>query len=81
MATNKEKNEIKPDLIPTEVIAAQIEEISAAMQKIEAGRLTTRALVLLIAADTGLGRGIVETVLISIKDLEKTFLKPKKGVK
>lgn len=61
--------------VPTEVIAQAIADIADSMRRINAGRLTRKAIVTLLADDTKLGKGTVETVLMSLTDLEKTYLK------
>lgn len=67
--------------IPTEVLATAIVEISAAMKKIDAGRLKREALVLLIHANSGVGKPDVRLVLNNLEALEAIWLKPaaKKG--
>lgn len=60
-----------------ELIERAIVEISASMKRINATRLSRRALVTLISDDAKLGKGIVETVLNSLEQLEATYLKKK----
>lgn len=61
--------------VGVEILAASIKEIAASMKRINESRLNRRALVILIAADTALGRGVVETVLNSMAYLEQRYLK------
>jgi hypothetical protein len=67
-------DETKPE--PVEIIAKAIVEISAAMKKINASRLKRRAVVTLIQAESGLGKGAIELVLNNLDLLEEIWLKP-----
>jgi hypothetical protein len=78
--------------VPTEVLAASIVAISDSMKKLRAGRLTDRALYLLIqdAAPTLQGRPPkkismkeIKAVFAGIESLESTFVKraPAKAVR
>ena len=69
------KDEENPE--PTEVIAAAIIEISAAIKKMDAGRLKRRAILVLLRDQTGLPMSEIERVLNAIGDLEKDYVKPK----
>lgn len=61
---------------PVEVMARAIIQISEAMAKISKTRLTRRALVVLIQANSGLNQGTINIVLDNLADLEKNWLKP-----
>lgn len=84
--TVKQPNE-KQDEVPVEVIASAIVSISEGIKKLRAGRLTDKALVLLIQhAAPGKKRGFgskpvsageVRAVLEGLDNLEATFLKKK----
>jgi hypothetical protein len=65
------------DPIPVEIIAQDIAAISAAMRKINETRLTRKAIVVLIQAQSGLGKGVIEVVLNNLDSLENTWLKRK----
>lgn len=65
--------------IPTEILAASIVEISAAMKKIDAGRLKREAIVLLIHANSGVGKPDIRLVLNNLEALEAIWLKPRTG--
>lgn len=67
--------------IGVEIIEGSIVSIAASMKRIDATRLSRKALLILISKDTGLGTGAVNAVLNSLSDLERTYLKPKKGNK
>ncbi len=69
-------NEDKPEAV--EVLAKSIIEISASMRRIEASRLSRRAIVALIQNDVGMNKGAIETVIDSLTNLEQNYLKPKK---
>ena len=63
--------------IPQEVVAGAIVKIAEAMDAIEQTRLSRKAIIALIADDTGLGKGTIKTVLESLEGMEKSWLKPK----
>lgn len=62
-------NEEKPE--PMEVIAQAIIDVSNAFQKLRNGRLTQRAIVLLIKDTTGLSQRDIEAVLIACENLKR----------
>jgi hypothetical protein len=64
--------------VPTEIIAESIVEIAQGMKRFRAGRLNDRALVILLSAETGIGRGVIETVLKAMADLEEIYLNKKR---
>ena len=64
-----------------EIIAASIIEIAASMKKLNDSRLTRKAILVLVCADTGIGKGIVNTVLESLAGLEHTYVRPDKRKK
>lgn len=63
--------------MPTEVIAESILEISKGMKQIRAGRLSEKALTVLLCHSTGFGAGTVRTVLQALEDLEAQYIKKK----
>lgn len=65
--------------VPIEVIAQSISDIASAMRKIEASRLTRRAVVALIHDRSRVPKKTIETVLDNLSSLEKAWLKPKKA--
>jgi len=67
------QDEEKP--VTKEVLATAITQISEAVRKLEKSGLNQKAIVALINDDTKLGKGLIETVLISLRDLAKTYTK------
>jgi hypothetical protein len=63
--------------IAAEIIASSIVQISEAMQAINRSRLSRKALVVLIQAQSKVPRKGIEIVLNNLADLEKDWLKPK----
>lgn len=61
--------------VEKEVLATAIIQICNAVQKLYTSGLNRRAVVALIADDTKLGKGTIETVLSSLLDLRKTYTK------
>jgi hypothetical protein len=59
----------------TEIIADSIVEISKAMRKINATRLTRDAIVTLIQRNCGVSRASIEIVLLNLDSLEHDWLK------
>lgn len=57
------------------VLATAIVAISEAMKKLEKSGLNRRGVVALINDDTKLGKGLIETVLISLGNLAKNYAK------
>lgn len=68
----------KYEVLPTEVIAASIKEMSDGMKKLRSGKLNDRALVILIHKCSGVATDTVRRVIDGIENLEKEFLKPDK---
>lgn len=66
----------EPDPEPVEVLVSSIVTIGESMKRIDATRLTHRALVTLIQADTGISRGNITRILECLSSLEKSWLKP-----
>jgi hypothetical protein len=64
--------------IPVEVMEQSIVDIAAAMKKINATRLTRRAIVVLIQSRVATSQAVINMVLDNLADLEKNFLKPRK---
>jgi hypothetical protein len=79
MATAKQKlNVIQADdvdPVPVEIIAQDIQRISEAMEKIDAGRLNRTAIIILVQANTGMPRSSINAVLNSLADLKHLYLK------
>jgi len=61
--------------ITKEVLATAITEISAAVKSLEKSGLNRKGVIALINDDTKLGKGIIETVLLSLGNLAKTYTK------
>lgn len=69
----------KDNLVPTEVLAQEIQNISSGVRKLRQGRLNDRALLLLIQNSVPCSISIktIRYVLDSIESLEQTYLKKK----
>lgn len=65
--------------VPAEVIAQSIVEIAQAFKRIEGSRLTRRAIVTLIQAQSKVGKTEIELVLNNLLELERLWLKPSKS--
>lgn len=63
--------------VTKEVLADAILKISDAAKQLEKSGLNKRAIIALIADDTKLGKGTINTVLNSLEDLAKNYAKPK----
>jgi hypothetical protein len=61
--------------VTKEVLATAIVQISGAVKSLEKSGLNRRAIIALIADDTKLGKGTINTVLNSIGDLAKNYTK------
>lgn len=61
--------------VEVEVLAQAIVDIAAAGKRLAASRLNRKAVIVLLAHDTGLGQGTVRTVLEGIESLQATYLK------
>jgi hypothetical protein len=61
--------------VEKEILATAIVAISDAVQKLYKSGLNRKAVVALIADDTKLGKGTIDTVLSSLLDLRKTYTK------
>ena len=59
------------------ILATAILKISDAAKQLEKSGLNKRAIIALIADDTKLGKGTINTVLNSLEDLAKNYAKPK----
>jgi hypothetical protein len=57
------------------VLATAIVQISDAMKKLEKSGLNRKGVIALINDDTKLGKGIIETVLLSLGNLAKAYTK------
>lgn len=62
-------NEEKPE--PMEVLAQAIIDVADAFQKLRSGRLTQRAVILLIKDSTGLTQRDIEAVLVACENLKR----------
>lgn len=63
--------------VPTVIIAQHIERIGDAMTEINRGRLTQKAIILLIQDITGLSQRDIKRVLDAQSVLANVYLKPK----
>jgi hypothetical protein len=63
--------------ITKEVLADAIVKISDAVKSLDKSGLNKRAIIALLADDTKLGKGTINTVLNSLEDLAKNYAKPK----
>lgn len=63
--------------ISAEELERAIIEIAASMKRLSEMRLQRKAIILLISDQTGLGKGVVQTVLSGMDDLERIWLKAK----
>jgi hypothetical protein len=61
--------------VDKEVLATAIIQICNAVRKLEKSGLNRKAVIALINDDTKLGKGIIETVLLSLGNLAKTYTK------
>ena len=62
-------------IVPKSVLATAILQISGAVKDLEKTGLNRRAVVALLADDTKLGKGTINTVLNSLGDLAKNYTK------
>lgn len=65
------------EVIPTEVIAQSIKEISEGVKKIRAGKLNEKALIILVHKASGVATDTVRRVINGMESLEREFLKPR----
>lgn len=63
------------EVIPTEVIATQIKDISDGIKQMRNGRLNDKAIIYLIMKSSGQNYGTVKAVLDGMQNLEREFLK------
>lgn len=63
------------EVVPTEIIAQSIKEISDGVKKLRAGKLNDKALVFLIHKSSGVASDTVRAVMRGMENLEKEFLK------
>lgn len=68
-------NEESPE--PVEILAASIPELAQAMKKLNSTRLKRDALVILLHAQSKVGKGEINIILNCLEDLENLFLKKK----
>ncbi len=66
--------------IAAELLAQSIVEIAEGMRRVNASRLSRSALVTLIADRSRVARRQIEAVLNNLDELERIWLKPKKGI-
>lgn len=69
------QDEAKP--IEVSVLAKAITDISVAAKRLSQSGLNRKAVIVLIAHDSGLGQGVVRAVLDSLTDLQRTYLDQK----
>lgn len=62
------KNQDKPET--TEILAEAVIKIGESMDKLYSSGMNKKAIIVLIANDTKLGKGTIETVLDSLKTLK-----------
>lgn len=80
---NKKKPDVRvciePDQEPmaVEIMEQSIVAIADSMRAINKTRLTRNAIVVLIAANSKLGKGTIEIVLNNLEALEEIYLKPR----
>lgn len=70
------QQEGKPE-VPTEIIAQHIEAISKGMKEINAGRLTKKAIIVLLQNITGMAQSEIKKVLDAQEVMANVFLKPR----
>jgi len=63
------------EIVEKEVLATAIVSISQSVDKLYKSGLNRRAVIALIADDTKLGKGTIDTVLSSLLSLQKTYTK------
>lgn len=61
--------------VEVEVLAQAIVDIGKAAKRLAQSRLNRKAVIVLIAHDTGLGQGTIRTVLEGMESLESTYLR------
>ena len=61
-----------------EVVAQSIERISESIRRLEASRLTAKLIVALVHDNTKISKREIQVVIESLRNLDKTYLKPKK---
>jgi hypothetical protein len=61
--------------VEVEVLAQAIVEIGKASKRLASSALNRKAVIVLLSHDTGLGQGVIKTVLDSIANLEATYLR------
>jgi hypothetical protein len=60
--------------IPTEIIAQAIVDISRGMRQINAGRLTRKAVLILLSSASGIGQRDISCVLDNLAALEAIYI-------
>lgn len=63
------------DIVPVEIIASSIREISQGMKALRAGKLNDKAIIFLVHKASGVASDTVRRVMRGMEDLEKEFLK------
>lgn len=61
--------------VTQEILATAITQISESAKKLSKSGLNRKGVIALINDDTKLGKGIIETVLLSLEGLAKTYTK------
>lgn len=64
--------------VTVEELERAIIEISAAMKRLDSMRLQRKAIVVLIASNSGLSKGTISIVLNNLDDLERVWLKTRR---
>lgn len=65
------------DPVPFEVLEQEILGIAEGMRRINATRLSRKAIVALIHANSGIAKRTIEVVIENLENLEGNWLKPK----
>lgn len=78
MAKTQIVNDEGGEPIAVEILANDIQAIAAAMRKINDARITRRAILVLIAANSKLPMTTIDIVLNNLTALENIYLKPKR---
>jgi len=61
--------------VEKDVLATAIVQISSAMKRLSKSGINRKGIVALVNDDTKLGKGLIETVLISLENLAKNYAK------
>lgn len=61
-----------------EILATAVKELAQGVKKLRASPLNDRAIILLLHDATGISKRDIQTMLDSMENLERTYLKPSK---